>query len=73
MFSIAAAGGGIQGGRVFGASDRDGAYPAEGIVRPADVTATIFHLLGLAPESEIHDTLGRPAPISRGRVVEEVL
>lgn len=73
VFSIAAAGGGIQGGRVYGASDRDGAYPAEGIVRPADISATVFHLLGIAPETEIHDTLGRPSPISRGRVIDEVL
>jgi hypothetical protein len=73
VFSIAAAGGGVQGGRVHGASDRDGGQPAEGLVRPADVTATLFHLLGLDPATEVHDTLGRPFPISRGRVIDEIL
>jgi len=73
VFSVALAGGGIQGGRVHGASDRNGAYPAEGIVYPRDLTATVFHLLGYDPETEIRDPLGRTFPISRGRVVHEIL
>jgi hypothetical protein len=73
VFSIALAGGGVQGGRVHGASDREGAYPAEGIVYPRDLTATVFHLLGYDPETEIRDPLGRTFPISRGRVVQEIL
>ena len=73
VFSIVAAGGGVQGGRVHGASDRDGAQPAEGLVHPADLTATLYHLLGIEPTSEVTDSLGRPFPISRGRVITEIL
>jgi hypothetical protein len=43
------------------------------MVRPADVTATMFHLLGFDPTTEVHDTLGRPFPISRGQVIDEIL
>jgi hypothetical protein len=72
-FSIALAGGGIQGGMVYGSSDKHAAYPVSGIVRPHDVTATMFHLLGHPPNTEIRDRLGRPLPISRGTVIRDVL
>jgi hypothetical protein len=73
VFSIALAGGGIRGGQVYGASDKDGAWPKDGLVRPADLAATIFHCLGHDPETLIHDQLGRPLPISRGQVVRPIV
>lgn len=73
VFSVALAGGGIRGGVVHGVSDPQGAYPREGQVSPQDITATIFHCLGLAPETEIHDQLGRPFPISRGSVIAPIV
>ncbi len=73
VFSIALAGGGIRGGVVHGSSDRDGAFPDAGRVEPRDLIATIFHCLGYAPETEIHDTLGRPFPISRGEVIQQIV
>jgi hypothetical protein len=72
VFSIALAGAGVRGGQVFGASDRDGAFPSRDPVTPPDLTATLFHLLGIPPDSEIRDRLGRPHPISRGRVLESL-
>jgi uncharacterized protein (DUF1501 family) len=73
VFSIALAGGGIRGGVVLGASDRIGADPVTEPIRPADYLATVFHCLGFAPETVVHDVQGRPIPISRGRVLEELL
>ncbi|MCI0361244.1 MAG: DUF1501 domain-containing protein [Planctomycetaceae bacterium] len=73
VFSIALAGGGTGGGVVHGASDKLAAYPQDGLVKPEDITATIFHCLGISPESEIHDSLGRPFTISRGQVLEPIL
>jgi hypothetical protein len=73
VFPVALAGGGVRGGVVHGASDRLGAEPREGHVSPADLSATIFHCLGYAPETEIHDRSGRPLPISRGQVIRAVL
>lgn len=69
VFSIALAGGGIRGGQVIGRSDEQGGFPAEGLVAPEDITATLFHQLGLDPLSEIHDPQGRPLPLSRGNVL----
>lgn len=73
VYSVALAGAGIKGGVVHGSSDPIGAYPASGRVQPQDLTATIFHCLGLDPHAEIHDTLGRPIPISRGDVIQQIL
>lgn len=73
VFSLALAGGGIQGGVVHGSSDNHAAYPTSGIVQPSDLTATIFHCLGYPPHTQIRDRLDRPHPISRGRVIREIL
>lgn len=54
MQSVILAGGGIKGSAVYGTSDRIGAYPAENPVRPADMGATLLHLLVVRPEAELH-------------------
>lgn len=73
VFSVALAGGGVRGGVVHGASDRLGAQPRDGLVRPEDITATIFHCLGFAPETAFEDPQGRSLSISRGQVLENLL
>lgn len=73
VWSIALAGGGVRGGQVFGSSDRDGGQPATDRVQPWDLSATLLHLLGHDPRTELHDSLGRPLPASRGRVLSEIL
>ncbi|MBL8818363.1 MAG: DUF1501 domain-containing protein [Planctomyces sp.] len=72
-FSLAMAGAGVQRGIVYGRSDSHAANPLSGIVSPADLSATIFHLLGHAPDTIVHEQTGRPIPLSRGRIVQEIL
>lgn len=60
------AGGGIRGGAAYGASDEHGAHPARDPVRPDDLAATMFWLLGIDPKTEIHDHLNRPFAIAAG-------
>ena len=69
VYSVALAGGGIQGGQVYGSSDSNGAYPKTSPCGPADVHATIFQQLGISPRAEIHDMLDRPFPVSEGNVL----
>jgi len=57
------AGGGVQGGRVVGRSDAQGAYPAERPVTSAEIVATIYHSLGVNLETELPGPQGRPFPI----------
>jgi len=66
-YSIVLAGGGIKGGRVLGASDKIGAYPATDPVSPGDLAATIFSSFGLDPTREIRDITGRPWRLADGR------
>lgn len=46
-YSVVAAGGGILGGKVVGASTNDGGHPATTPIHPVDVIATITEQLGL--------------------------
>jgi uncharacterized protein (DUF1501 family) len=70
--SVLFAGGGMRGGNLVGASDRTCAFPSDLPVSPADVVATIYHTLGLEPQTLVHDPLGRPLAISDGRPIREL-
>jgi hypothetical protein len=59
-YTVLFAGGGVKGGFVYGASDKHGAYPSGCPVTASDVVATIYHALGIAPDLELRDRLGRP-------------
>ncbi len=65
-YSVAFAGAGIQGGQVYGKSDKSGSDPAENACGPADLHATIFEAFGINHKTTITDRLGRPFPISDG-------
>ena len=67
------AGAGVPGGQMYGKSDKIASEPIDDAVSPSDVTATIYHLLGLDPHSHFHDSLGRPFPLSEGQVLNNFL
>ena len=74
VFSVVLAGAGIGGGQIIGESDRIGAYPQSRPVRPPDLAATIFHLLGINPADEFLDPLGRPRRITdNGAALRELI
>jgi uncharacterized protein (DUF1501 family) len=68
-YSVALAGGGVQGGQIYGRSDRIGAAPLDLPCGPADLHATLFHALGIPPDMRVVDNLGRSLPLSDGRVL----
>ena len=72
-YTVLMAGGGVKEGYVYGASDKVGAYPADNPVKPDDIAATIYHLLGIDPETEVHDAEGRPLAITRGKAILDVM
>jgi uncharacterized protein (DUF1501 family) len=67
------AGGGVKRGHVYGASDRDGAYPSKDPVRPDDLAATMFQLLGIDPETQVKAVGDRPVRIAEGKPVMDVI
>ncbi len=73
VFSAAVAGGGIQGGRVVGASDQFGGEPAENPKTPQDLLATMYRHLGVDTHVQYHDYSGRPHPVlPSGTPIEEL-
>ena len=72
-YTVLLAGGGVKRGHVHGASDKTGSFPDRDGVRPEDLSATMFSLLGIDPQTEIRDALDRPLPIAAGRPIEGIL
>ena len=71
-YTTVLSGGGVRGGQIHGASDKDAAYPKANPVAPEDILATIYESLGISRETEIHDPLGRPFALCPGRPVSEL-
>lgn len=72
-FSVALAGGGVTGGVVHGQSDRQAGYPLDGRVEPQDLASTVYHCLGIPPETTMKDPFGRPLAISTGTPITAIL
>ncbi len=72
-YTVLLAGGGLKRGFVYGASDKNGAFPERDPVRPDDLAATMFALLGIDPGTEVRDPANRPLPIAAGRPIAELL
>ena len=70
VFTTLVAGGGLALGRVLGASDKFGAYPAGVGFTPADLAATVYEQLGIRADREIQDMLGRPFRLNGGTTIE---
>jgi uncharacterized protein (DUF1501 family) len=69
-----ALGGGIRGGRVVGKSDARAERPASEPFGPEDLSATMYHLVGIDPDDEFYTPEGRPVKIvNNGRVIQELL
>jgi uncharacterized protein (DUF1501 family) len=73
-FTVALGGGGIQGGRIIGRSDARAERPAGDPRGPEDLSATMYHLLGIDPNAEFHTPDGRPVRIvNNGRIMRDLL
>ncbi len=75
-FSIWLAGGGIQGGTTYGATDEVGHRAVENVVTPNDYQATILHQLGLDHNRLIYHSNGLERTLTDGRparVLHEIL
>jgi hypothetical protein len=64
--SVLLAGGGLAGGRVVGASDKIGAYPAVDPQRPENLAATIYESLGIPRLAVWRDPQQRPHQVYSG-------
>ena len=74
VMSVLAAGGGFARGRVIGSSNAKGERPRSHPVRPQDLMATLYHQLGIDPETTFLNRAGQPIKIvSNGEVISELI
>lgn len=71
-YTVLLFGGGVKGGFVYGKSDARAQRPDEHPVRPEDLAATLYYLMGISPDAEIRDRNNRPLAIA-GRPILEVV
>ncbi len=73
-YSAVMAGGGVKPGAVVGKSDKIAGSVAERPISPKDVLATVYHLLGVDPETLLYDKTNRPFPlVPNSSVIREAL
>ena len=70
----ALAGGGLKMGQVVGESNAKAEVPKTTPIRPQDLMATVFHVLGMPRDLHYNDPSGRPtAMITNGTAIRELV
>ena len=63
-WSVVIGGGAIKGGQAYGATDADGMDVARDRCNIGDVFSTIYKGLGIDPDTQVRDAIGRPFRIA---------
>ena len=72
--SVMLAGGGIRGGTVIGATNSKAEFPMERPLKPHDLLATVYKVMGIDTQTSFKDFAGRPVPIlTEGEPIHELL
>jgi hypothetical protein len=72
--SVMMAGGGLKLGQVVGATNSKAEHPVDRALTPADILATVYHVLGIDTTLSFKDFTGRPIPIlDEGKAIDEVI
>ncbi len=74
LSTLALSGGGLQMGQAVGQSAPKADVPASTPIRPQDLMATVFHVLGIDPRIQFTNQAGRPVyMIENGRAIQELV
>jgi hypothetical protein len=73
--SVLVGGGNIKGGQVYGSTNDAGDAIQDNPVNMNDLFATYFAALGIKPDTQVRDNLGRPSAISgeKAKVIAELV
>jgi hypothetical protein len=72
--SVLLAGGGLKLGQVVGKTNARAEHPVDRALKPADILATVYHVLGIDPGLTFKDHSGRPhAILDKGKPIAEVI
>ncbi len=72
-FTGVIAGAGIKRGYVHGKSDKTASAPVEGAIHPTELLATIYHCVGIRPDTIVYNHLNQPRELVKGDVVSGLL
>lgn len=67
------AGAGVKRGYVHGKSDKTASAPIEGAIHPTELLATIYHSVGIKPDTIVYNHLNQPRELVKGEVVSGLL
>ncbi|MDY3555192.1 DUF1501 domain-containing protein [Gemmata sp. JC717] len=67
------AGAGVKRGYVHGKSDKTASAPVEGAIHPTELLATIYHSVGIKPDTIVYNHLNQPRELVKGEVVSGLL
>jgi hypothetical protein len=72
-YTACVAGAGVKRGHVYGKSDATASAPLENPVHPNDLLATIYHSVGIAPDTIVYNHLNQPRELVKGATVSGIL
>jgi uncharacterized protein (DUF1501 family) len=68
-YTACVAGAGIKRGSVYGKSDKTASAPLEDPVHPTQLLATIYHAVGLNPQTIVYNHLNQPREMVKAEAV----
>jgi hypothetical protein len=72
-YTACVAGAGAKRGYVHGKSDKTASSPLESPVHPTELLATIYHSVGIKPETIVYNHLNQPRELVKGEMVSGLL
>ena len=72
-YTACVAGAGVKRGEVYGKSDGTASSPLEKPVHPTELLATIYHSIGIQPETIVYNHLNQPRELVKGEAVTGLL
>jgi uncharacterized protein (DUF1501 family) len=71
-YTAVVGGAGIKRGYVHGNSDKTGSSPADSPVHPTELLATIYHAMGIDPETIVYNHLNQPRELVKAKPVTQL-
>ncbi len=72
-YTALVAGAGVKRGYVHGKSDKTASAPTDNPVHPAELLATIYHSVGIKPDTIVYNHLNQPRELVKGEAVTGIL
>ncbi len=72
-YTAVLAGAGVKRGFVYGASDATASGPLDSPVHPCDVLATVYHSVGIVPDTIVYNHLNQPRELVKGTLLSGLL